>query len=108
MPQVNGRWLTATQNDRLIGCGLLLGDNGGWAMKFLGLDYTVRYTYFQLVYSALREVINHGGRHLTGGTGAYQLKERLGFQPQPNTYVGFTSRSRLLGWLGRRLAHQSL
>jgi predicted N-acyltransferase len=108
MPLVGGRWLAACQNGRLVGSGLLLNDNGSWAMKFLGLDYNVRYVYFQLIYTAIQEVINAGGDRLVGGTGAYELKERLGFQPQNNTYIGFMSRSRLLRWLGRHLSGQSV
>lgn len=108
MSQVGGRWLAARQNGRLVGCGLLLGDNGSWAMKFLGLDYEVRYAYFQLIYTAIQEVIAAGGNYLSGGTGAYELKERLGFQRQSNSYIGFMSRSRPLRWLGRRLSDQAV
>ncbi|MFZ0543878.1 MAG: hypothetical protein WAM60_00475 [Candidatus Promineifilaceae bacterium] len=108
MAMVEGRWLAARQNGRLVGCGLLLGDNGGWTMKFLGLDYDVRYAYFSLIYAAIQEVIEADGKRLFGGTGAYMLKERLGFQRQKNTCVGFVSRSRPLRWLGRHLAGQAV
>jgi hypothetical protein len=108
MQLVEGRWLAARQDGRLVGSGLLLSDNGSWAMKFLGLDYEVRYAYFQLIYAAIREVIEAGGKQLSGGTGAYELKERLGFQRQDNTYIGFMSRSRPLSWLGRRLSDQGV
>ena len=108
MPLVEGRWLAARQNGRLVGSGLLLGDRGGWVMLFLGLDYGVRYAYFQLIYTALREAIDTGGEYLIGGASTYQLKERLGFQRQNNSYIGFMSRSRLLSWFGRRLTGQAV
>jgi predicted N-acyltransferase len=103
-----GRWLAARQNGRLVGTGLLLGDNGGWVMAFLGLDYNVRYAYFQLIYAAIREAIESGGTYLVGGASTYNLKERLGFQKQCNPYVGFISRSRILGWIGRQLSDKAV
>jgi hypothetical protein len=108
MTMVDGRWLAARQNGRLVGTGLLLGDNDGWVIVFLGLDYEVRYAYFQLVYAVLREAIESGGRYLVGGASNYKLKEKLGFHTQNNPYIGFISRSRVLGWLGHRLAGQAV
>lgn len=103
---VDAVWLRAEIGDRLAGCGLLLGDDGHWMMTLLGLDYTVRYTYFQLVYTAIRCAIQQGARVLWGGTGAYALKGELGFQVCPHHYDVFTAEGKWLQALGRRLARR--
>jgi predicted N-acyltransferase len=82
-------WLTAEMDDRLVGCGLLLGDGDTRFLAFLGLDYTVQYAYFQLVYAAIRCAIEEGIHVLRGGGGAYELKRRLGFQMESNNYGVF-------------------
>jgi predicted N-acyltransferase len=104
---VDAVWLKAEIGNRLVGCGLLLGDGGHWMMTLLGLDYTVRYAYFQLVYAAIRCAMEQGAQVLWGGTGAYELKERLGFEVQPEHYTIFAAGGRCLQSLGRRLAHWS-
>lgn len=104
---VDAVWLKAEMGNRLVGCGLLLGDSGHWMMTLLGLDYTVRYAYFQLVYAAIRYATEQGARVLWGGTGAYELKGRLGFEMQPAHYAVFAAGEKWLQSLGRRLARWS-
>ena len=101
---VDAVWLKAELGERLVGCGLLLGDGGHWMMTLLGLDYAVRYAYFQLVYTAIRCAIERGARVLWGGTGAYELKGRLGFEVRPEHYAVFAASGRGLQVLGRWLA----
>ncbi len=103
---VDAVWLRAEIGDRLVGCGLVLGDGGHWMMTLLGLDYTVRYTYFQLVYAAIRCAIQQGARVLWGGTGAYTLKRELGFQVCPHHYAVFAAEGKWLRALGRQLARR--
>jgi hypothetical protein len=43
-----------------------------------------------------------------GGASTYNQKERLGFQKQCNPCVGFISRSRILGWIGRQLSDKAV
>lgn len=101
---VDAAWLTAKIADRMVGCGLLLGDGGTWFLALLGLDYNVQYVYFQLVYAAIRWAVEEGVQILRGGGGVYDMKQRLGFQLEQNNYVTFAAQSRGLRWLGRRLA----
>lgn len=104
---VDAVWLKAEIGNRLVGCGLLLGDGDHWMMTLLGLDYTVRYTYFQVLYATIQCAIERGARVLWGGTGAYTLKEELGFQVQPRHYAVFAAGGRWFQSLGRRLARWS-
>ena len=98
---VDATWLTAEMANRLVGCGLLLGDGDVRFLALLGLDYSVQYAYFQLVYAAIRCAIEEGIQVLWGGSGAYKMKQRMGFQLESNDYVVFAGR----GPLSRRLGH---
>lgn len=101
---VGGTWITATIDDRLVGCGLLLGDGATHILALLGLDYEVRYAYFQLVYAAIRRAIELGTAVLCGGSGAYDLKSRLGFQPERDSHLMFSATNPVLRRLARFLA----
>lgn len=99
----NSTWLTARIGDRLVGCGLLLKDRDAEILAMLGLDYDVKYVYFQLFYAAIRHAIETGTRVLYGGSGAAELKSRLGFDPEARNYSVFTSRNPILRALGRQV-----
>ncbi len=104
MEMVGGTWLTAEMGERLVGCGLLLGDGPVQFLTLLGLDYTVQFTYFQLVYAAIRRAIETGGRDLRGGSGAYDFKRRLGFEIEHNNIIASKVNNRILGWFAHRFA----
>ncbi|MBI5959403.1 MAG: GNAT family N-acetyltransferase [Chloroflexi bacterium] len=94
-------WLTAEIGERLVGCGLLLFDGDACCLTLLGLDYDVRYAYFQLFYAAIRAAIESGARTLYGGSGAYDLKERLGFEMLTNNHIALVSDRRLFRQFAR-------
>lgn len=96
-------WLTAKIGDRLVGCGLLLGDAGTYSLALLGLDYEVEYVYFQMVYAAIRAAVEAGGQHLRGGSGAYEFKQRLGFQLETNNNIAVAATNGLLHQVMQRL-----
>ena len=99
-----GKWINAKIGNRLVGCGLILGDRKDKVLTLLGLDYSVQYIYFQLIYGAIRYSIETGTRRLYGGGGAYQLKERLGFQIVSNSNVVFSARNPVFRRIGKLLA----
>lgn len=101
---VDAVWLTAEIEDRLVGCGLLLGDRSARFLALLGLDYGVQYVYFQLFYAALRCVIEEGTLVLRGGSGAYEMKQRLGFQLEGNNHAVFAGIGPVFQKLGRWVA----
>jgi predicted N-acyltransferase len=99
---VDATWLTAEIEGRIVGCGLLLGDAGMSFLALLGLDYEVRYAYFQLIYAAIRRAIETGTKVLRGGGGAYEIKQRLGFEIESDNHLVFTANNSLLRWVTRR------
>jgi hypothetical protein len=70
-------------------------------LTLLGRDYRAPYAYFKLFYEGIRLAIESGARTLRGGSGAYDLKRRLGFKPQANNYVTFAAVSPALARLAQ-------
>jgi hypothetical protein len=101
---VGATWLTAEIGQGLAACGLLLADGKTGVLTLLGRDYSIKFAYFQLVYAAIRRAIESGVQVLWAGSGAYELKQRLGFELVPNNYVTFSTSNRQLRWLAHRLA----
>lgn len=93
---INATWLTAEIGKQIVGCGLLLNDNGVQMMSLLGLDYDVQYAYFQLAYAAIQYAIEDGSRMLWGGARAYKIKQKLGFQLTSDNYTVFAGSGPLL------------
>jgi predicted N-acyltransferase len=89
---VDAVWLTAEIGGRIVGCELMLSDKNAWLVTGLGLDYAVEYAYFLLGYADIRYAIERGARLLRWGSLTYEVKERLGFQKESNTYDIFAGR----------------
>lgn len=102
MDQVNGVYLTASIGETLVGCGLLLEDNASQTTSLLGLADDVPYAYFMLVYESLRVAFEHKVRSLRWGSGAYDVKERLGFSREDNGWLAFSAASPFLQRLFQR------
>lgn len=92
---VNGRWLEARIDQRLVGCGLILEDNHTQMTTALGLEKDAKYAYFRLVYASLEDALNRKVRWLRWGTGAYEVKERLGFKLEQDNFVILAGINRL-------------
>lgn len=101
---VSATWLTAEIGSRRVGCGLLLGDADVRFLTLLGLDYEIKYVYFQMLYASVRRAIEEKARVLYGGSGANEIKQRLGFQLEDNNYVAFSANNGMLRRLGRWLS----
>jgi hypothetical protein len=84
-----GTWLTAEMDGRLVGCELALQDNGAQVVTALGLADDASYAYFALGYEDIRLAIETGAGALYWGSGAYDVKERLGFSLYPNNLLAF-------------------
>ncbi len=96
---VDSTWLTAHINGKLVGCELMLGDKGTRFLTALGLDYSVQYVYFKLGYEDINCAIKDEVQILRGGSGAYDVKRRLGFELEDNNYVVFTPSKPVLRWV---------
>lgn len=100
---VDSAWITAKIEDRLVGCGLLIGEGDTCFLAALGLDYEVKYTYFQMLYAAIDKSIGRGIKVLRGGGGAYETKARFGFQLESNNQIVFRVNNVALRWAVDRL-----
>jgi len=91
MQMVNGSLLTATIDKQLVGCGLIFEDNESQMTSVLGLAKDVPYVYFMLLYETLKMAFEHKVRTLRWGSGAYEVKQRLGFSFEDNSSLIFTA-----------------
>lgn len=102
--QIGGLWQEVRQHGRLVGCGLLLEDNDVMLATALGLAEGVQYAYFLLVYACLQTAIQRGAKTLRFGSGAYDVKRRLGCELETNNHTAVGAYSpmlrRLANWLG--------
>ena len=105
---VDAVWLAAEKDGQLVGCELMLGDRGTWLVTGLGLDHSVSNVYFVLGYEDIRYAIEQGAQALRWGSETYDVKGRLGFEPEGYNNLVFGSRWPLLQRFGRRVAEQSL
>ncbi|MBN1284449.1 MAG: GNAT family N-acetyltransferase [Anaerolineae bacterium] len=101
---VDSVWLAAEIAGRLVGCELMLGDRDVWFVTALGRDYDTPLVYFLLGYADIERAIQEKVRVLRWGSGAYETKQRLGFELEPNNHMTFMPNSRGLRWLARRLS----
>lgn len=81
---VNGTWLEAHIEERLVGCGLIVEDQSVQLTTGLGLADDIPYVYFLLIYASLEAAFARKVNWLRWGTGAYEVKQRLGFELEQN------------------------
>ena len=96
---VDGTWLEIRRDDSLVGCGAVLRDNRFQLATSLGLEDDVPGGYFLLLYAALEDAFLHDVRLVRFGSGAYDVKRRLGLHLENTNHAmismaGFTSRSK--------------
>jgi len=103
MELAGGTFLTATIQGQLVGCGLLLEDNQAQMTSILGLAEGIPYVYFMLVYESLKIAFEHKVRLLRWGSGADDVKQRLGFTFEDNGHLSFTAvhpiLQKMISWL---------
>jgi len=96
-------FLTASIGQQLVGCGLVLEDNGAQTNTLLGLDKKVPYVYFMLVYESLKIAFEHNIRLMRLGSGSYEVKQQLGFSIEDNNSLLFRASNILLQRTGQWL-----
>jgi hypothetical protein len=84
---IDGTWLEIHKDDQLVGCGAVVRDNKFQLALALGLEDDVPGGYFLLLYSALKEAFEHKVRLVRFGTGAYDVKRRLGFHLEDTNHA---------------------
>ena len=95
---IDGTWLELRKDNKLVGCGAVVRDNKFQLATALGLEDDVPGGYFLLLYAALQEAFTHDVRLVRFGTGAYDVKRRLGLHLEDTnhamvTMAGFTARA---------------
>jgi hypothetical protein len=95
---VDGTWIEIHKDGQLAGCGAVVRDNQFQLATGLGLEDDVPGGYFLLLYAALQEAFEHNVRLVRFGSGAYDVKRRLGFHLEDTnhamvTMAGFSSRA---------------
>jgi len=95
---IDGTWLELRKEGKLVGCGAVIRDNHFQLATALGLEDDVPGGYFYLLYTALQEAFEHHVRLVRFGTGAYDIKRRLGFHLEDTNhamvaFAGFPARA---------------
>jgi hypothetical protein len=95
---IDGTWLEIHKDNELVGCGAVIRDNKFQLAVALGLEDDVPGGYFLLLYTALQEAFERQVRLVRFGSGAYDVKRRLGFHLEDTnhamvTMAGITSRA---------------
>jgi len=86
----DGTWLELRKDDKLVGCGAVLRDNKFQLASSLGLEDDIPGGYFLLLYAALQEAFEHNIRLIRFGSGAYDVKRRLGFHLENTNHAMIT------------------
>ncbi len=86
----DGTWLELRKEGQLVGCGAVLRDNKFQLTSLLGLEDDVPGGYFLLLYAALQEAFEHKVRLVRFGSGAYDVKRRLGFHLEDTNHAMIT------------------
>lgn len=94
-------FLTAEISDEMVGCGLILEDNGAQMNTILGLADNVLYVYFTLIYESLKIAFERHIKLLRLGSGAYEVKRQLGFSLEENNFIVFQAQNQLLQIISR-------
>lgn len=100
---VEGTWLEARIDEKLVGCGLIAEDNNAQMTTALGLADNIPYVYFLLVYASLKAAFKKKVSLLRWGSGAYEVKQRLGFEMENNNNAVLFGTNRLIRLLSRMI-----
>jgi len=84
---IDGTWLEIRKEGKLVGCGAVVRDNKFQLATGLGLEDDVPGGYFLLLYAALQEALENKVRLVRFGSGAYDVKRRLGFHLEDTNHA---------------------
>jgi hypothetical protein len=104
LEMVDGTWFEVRQNGILVGGGAIFEDNETQLTTALGLAEAIPYAYLLLTYASLEEAFNSKVRLLRWGSGAYEIKQQLGFELETNNFIVVSSGNPILGKLSQWLA----
>ena len=96
---VESTFLEARQGRELVGCELILYDNGAQLPTALGHAGEASYDYLEMLYTNLCDAMEKHASLLRWGSGSYDIKRHLGFELEQNNHVRVGG----VGWLMRLL-----
>jgi len=96
-------WLELHKEGQLVGCGAILRDNKFQLTSSLGLEDDVPGGYFLLLYAALQDAFEHNVRLVRFGSGAYDVKRRLGLRLEDTNHA-MISMAGIMARAAQRLA----
>jgi len=96
-------WLELRKEGQLVGCGAILRDNKFQLTSSLGLEDDVPGGYFLLLYAALQDAFEHNVRLVRFGSGAYDVKRRLGLRLEDTNHA-MISMAGIMARAAQRLA----
>lgn len=91
LESVDGIWLEAKIGEQIVGGGVLLEDNRAQMTTAIGLTKKIPYVYFLLIYASLETAFKKRVRLLRWGSGAYEVKQQLGFGLECNNHTAVVS-----------------
>ncbi|HAW51831.1 MAG TPA: hypothetical protein DCX54_05800 [Flavobacteriales bacterium] len=97
MNKIGGTWLEARLGGRLVGGGLILEDNRTQMTTALGLAEDVPFVYFRLLYECLEIGFEKNVALIRWGSGAYEVKKRLGSKLKFTNNAVFAPTNRFIG-----------
>ena len=98
-------WLELRKEGQLVGCGAVLRDNKFQLTSSLGLEDDVPGGYFLLLYAALQDAFEHKARLVRFGSGAYDVKRRLGLRLEDTNHAMITMAG-IMSRAAKRLASE--
>jgi predicted N-acyltransferase len=101
---IDGTWLEAHIDEKLVGCGLIVNDKNVQMTTALGLADDIPYVYFLLIYASLDAAFTRKVGLLRWGTGAYEVKQRLGFELEQNNNSVLAGTNQLTRFLSKMAA----
>ncbi|HEY9153031.1 MAG TPA: GNAT family N-acetyltransferase [Anaerolineales bacterium] len=106
LQMIDSTWLEVRRGNALVGCGALVRDNDTLLATALGLAEDIPYAYFLLIYATIQDALEHRMKAIRLGSGAYDVKRRLGFKLEDNNHVILTGAgplskgvTRLASWM---------
>ncbi len=87
---IDGTWFELRKEGKLMGCGAVVRDNRFQLATALGLEDDVPGGYFLLLYAALQDAIENKVRLVRFGSGAYDVKRRLGLHLEDTNHAMIT------------------
>jgi len=87
LAMIDATWFEVRQGEKLVGCIVTMRDNETQIATALGLEPDLPFVYFMLIYGSIKEAFDRQVKRFRLGSGAYEVKRRLGFQLEDTNHT---------------------